>query len=112
MITNVSIVMTKSYSEEIQKKTIRNKENIRIMEQEVNKCKVVRVLPSEIVEATEDGGMCRLLALLAADNPAFSTLLQVGSYFRTGVILQERLTSLLQLLYFSPVLQDRAGDPI
>lgn len=40
-----------------------------------------RDLPSEIVEATKDWGMCRLLAFLAADHPAFTTLLQVGSNF-------------------------------
>lgn len=70
------------------------------------------ILPSEIIEATEDGGMCRLLALLAADHPALPTLLQVGSNFWTWVILQERLPRLLQLLHLPPVFQDGARDPI
>lgn len=74
--------------------------------------KLVKVIPSEIVEPTEDRGMCRLLALLAADHPALPTLLQVGSNFWTRVILQERLPCLLQLLHLPPVLQNGAGNPI
>lgn len=69
-------------------------------------------LPSEIVEATEDGGMRGLLPLLAADHPALATLLQVGPDFGTRVVLQEGLPRLLQLLHLPPVLQHGAGDPI
>lgn len=36
---------------------------------------VCNVLPSEIIEATEDGGMPRLLSLLAADHPTLPTFL-------------------------------------
>lgn len=71
-----------------------------------------RSLPSEIVEATEDGGVCRLLALLAADHSALTTLLQVWPNFGARVILQERLPRLLQLLHLPPVFQDGAWDPV
>lgn len=57
------------------------KGNIRKKQWKEHKSKIMEFLPSEIVEATEDRRMCRLLALLAADHPALPTLLQVRAYF-------------------------------
>lgn len=61
--------------------------------------------PAEVVEAAEDWRVGGFLSLLAAYHAALAALLQVGSDFRARVVLQERLSSLLQLLHFTPVLQ-------
>lgn len=50
---------------------------------------VKSMLPSEVVEATEDGGMRGLLSLLAAHHSALPTLLHVGPDLGTRVVLQE-----------------------
>lgn len=60
---------------------MRIKKNVRKTKRTEANVKSVKVLPSEIVEAAEDRGVRRLLALLAADHPALPTLLQVGSNF-------------------------------
>lgn len=68
--------------------------------------------PSEVVESTEDGGVCGLLALLAANHAALAALLQVGADLAARVVLQEGLARLLQLLHLTPVLQHRTWDAV
>lgn len=61
------------------------------------------LLPSEVEEAAEDGGVSLLLVLAVAVQAALPALVQVRGDVIAGAILHKRLTTLLQLLHFSSI---------